>query len=74
MYWENELRCPHCKAVQVDHDEQPFDEWRQTHCEACEKPFKFVVETVPQYSTMSPELEAVRQQQRDEIRALLEKP
>jgi hypothetical protein len=73
MYWENELRCPHCKAVQVDHDGHPRDEWRQTHCEACEKPFKFLVVSVPQYSTMSPELEAVRQQQRDELRALLEK-
>ena len=73
MYWENELRCPNCKAAQADHDEHPHDEWRQTGCYDCGQPFKFLVETVPQYTTMSPGLEALRARQREELRAMLER-
>lgn len=73
MYWENELRCPHCKAAQVDRDQWPRDEWRETRCEACGDPFKFLVELSPQYTTMTPALEAHRKQQAEETRRLMEK-
>jgi len=59
--------------VQVDRDQQPHDEWRETRCETCGEPFRFMVELSPQYTTMTPALEAVRARQREETRRLMEK-
>jgi len=73
MYWENELRCPHCKTAQNYQPVEPLDEWDNTTCCDCKQPFKFMAEAVMQYTTMSPALEAVRQRQRKEMRQLLEK-
>jgi len=51
MYWENELRCPHCKSIQVDQDEYIMDGWQQHSCEACGEPFKYMEDRSVLYTT-----------------------
>ena len=71
MYWEPKLICPHCTHELAEHPDHPMCEWRQVDCDCCGEPFKFMTESVVQYTTMSPALEAVRQKNAEALRRML---
>lgn len=71
MYWEDELKCPHCRKTILSASSEQTQVWVEMTCQSCKRPFKYLAERVTQYTTRTPMYEEMMKQQAEEMRQLM---